>query len=112
MSSNICRSSDGDTDFSFGNIREVVASGRSLQWILRLVDRGLMNIKYWYNFGMKMKVLVAQSCLTLCNHHGLTVACQTPLFMEFSKLEYWSGLPFPSPGDLPNPGTKPGSPAL
>ena len=32
--------------------------------------------------------------------------------MEFSTQEYWSGLPFPSPGDLPNPGIKPGSPAL
>ena len=41
-----------------------------------------------------------------------TVACQTPLSMEFSKQEYWSGLPFPSPGDLPNLGIEPGSPAL
>ena len=32
--------------------------------------------------------------------------------MEFSRQEYWSGLPFPSPGDLPNPGIEPGSPAL
>jgi len=32
--------------------------------------------------------------------------------MEFSKSEYWNGYPFPSPGDLPNPGTKPGSPTL
>ena len=32
--------------------------------------------------------------------------------MEFSRQEYWSGLPFPSPGDLPNPGIKPGSPTL
>ena len=32
--------------------------------------------------------------------------------MEFSRQEYWSGLPLPSPGDLPNPGIKPGSPAL
>ena len=32
--------------------------------------------------------------------------------MEFSKQEYWSGLSFPSPGDLPNPGIKPGSPTL
>ena len=32
--------------------------------------------------------------------------------MEFSGQKYWSGLPFPSPGDLPNPGIKPGSPAL
>ena len=37
---------------------------------------------------------------------------QAPLSLEFSKQEYWSGLPFPSPGDLPNPGIKPGSSAL
>ena len=41
-----------------------------------------------------------------------TVAHQAPPPMEFSREEYWSGLPFPSPGDLPDPGIKPGSPAL
>ena len=41
-----------------------------------------------------------------------TVACQAPLSMGFSRQKYWSGLPFPSPGDLPDPGIKPGSPAL
>ena len=41
-----------------------------------------------------------------------TVVCQAPLSMGFSRQEYWSGLPFPSPGDLPNPGTEPTSPAL
>ena len=41
-----------------------------------------------------------------------TVAHQAPPSMEFSGQEYWSGLPFPSPGDLPNPGIEPGSPAL
>ena len=41
-----------------------------------------------------------------------TVAHQAPLTLEFSRQEYWSGLPFPSPGDLPNPGIKPGSPSL
>ena len=41
-----------------------------------------------------------------------TIAYQAPLSMEFSRQEYWSGLPFPSPGDLHNPGIKPGSPAL
>ena len=40
-----------------------------------------------------------------------TVAGQAPLSMGFSRQEYWSGLPFPSPGDLPNPGTEPWSPA-
>ena len=37
---------------------------------------------------------------------------QAPWSMGFSRQEYWSGLPFPSPGDLPNPGIEPGSPAL
>ena len=41
-----------------------------------------------------------------------TVAYQAPSPMEFSRQEYWSGLPFPSPGDLPYPGIEPGSPAL
>ena len=41
-----------------------------------------------------------------------TVACQVPLCMEFSRQEYWSGLPFPSPGDLSDPGIEPVSPAL
>ena len=40
-----------------------------------------------------------------------TVTCQAPLSIGFSQQEYWSGLPFPSPGDLPNPGTEPASPA-
>ena len=38
-----------------------------------------------------------------------TVAHQAPPSMEFSRQEYWSGLPFPSPGDLPDPGIEPGS---
>ena len=41
-----------------------------------------------------------------------TVAYQAPQSMGFSRQEYWRGLPFPSPGDLPNPGIDPGSPAL
>ena len=43
--------------------------------------------------------------------HGLG-PCQAPPSTGFSRQEYWSGLPFPSPGDLPNPGIKPGSPTL
>ena len=41
-----------------------------------------------------------------------TAAYQAPQSMEFSRQEYWSGLPFPSPGVLPDPGIEPGSPAL
>ena len=40
------------------------------------------------------------------------VACQAPTSMGFFRQEYWSGLPFPSPGDLPKPGIEPGSPTL
>ena len=50
--------------------------------------------------------LVAKSCPTLVI--PWTVACQAPLSMGFSRQEYCSGLPFPYPGDLPNPGIKPG----
>ena len=52
---------------------------------------------------------MVESCLTLCN----PVDCSLPgsLSMGFSRQEYWSGLPFPSPEELPHPGIKPWSPA-
>ena len=53
--------------------------------------------------------LVTKSCPTLA---VWTVAHQAPLSLGFPRQEYWSGLPFPSPVDLPNPGIKPWSPAL
>ena len=52
-------------------------------------------------------MLVAQLCSTLCD----PMDC-SPLSMRFSRQRYWNGLPFPSPGDLPNLGIEPGSPAL
>ena len=51
-----------------------------------------------------MHAKTLQSCPTLCDLW--TVACQIPLFMGFSRQEYWSGSPFPFPGELPNPGIK------
>ena len=51
---------------------------------------------------VKVKVLVAQLCPTLCD--PWTVAHQTLLSMEFSRQVYWSGLPFSSPAGLPDPG--------
>ena len=51
---------------------------------------------------MKKVKVIAQSCPTLCN--PWPVAYQDPQFMKFSSQEYWSGLPFSSPGDLPFPG--------
>ena len=54
--------------------------------------------------------LIAKSCLTLAT--PWIVACQDPLSIGFSRQQFWNGLPFPSPGDLPNPGNEPGSSAL
>ena len=54
--------------------------------------------------------LVTKSCPTVVT--PWTVAHPAPLSMGFSKQEYWNGLPFPSPGDLPDPGIEPRSPAL
>ena len=50
-------------------------------------------------------VVVTQSCLTL--QPPWTRECQAPLSMEFSRQEYWNGLPYLPPGDLPNPGIQP-----
>ena len=63
---------------------------------------------YW--FTLKLKLLVTQSCPTLCD----PMDCSPPgsSDMEFSRQEYWSGLPFPSPGDLPDPGIEPESSTL
>ena len=55
--------------------------------------------------GLGAKVLVAESCLTLCD--PMDCSLQAPLSMEFSRQEHWSGLPFPFPGNLPDLGIKP-----
>ena len=61
-------------------------------------------------FRVKVKVKLLGSVRLFATPWG--VAYQDPPSMGFSRQEYWSGLPFPSPGDLPNPGIEPGSPAL
>ena len=54
-----------------------------------------------------MRAKLLQSCLTLCNTMDC-ITCQAPPSMGFSRKEYWSELPFPSPGDLPHAGIEPG----
>ena len=58
----------------------------------------------------KVKVLVLQSCPTLCN--PIDCSPQASLSMGFPRQEYWSILPFPSPRDIPDPGSEFRSPAL
>ena len=60
--------------------------------------------------SMKSESEISQSCWTLSTLW--TVAYEVTPSMEFSRQEYWSGLPFPSPGDLPDPGVEPGSSGL
>ena len=65
----------------------------------------MLYTRHYDNTASNYKVKVAQSCPTHCNPVDYTVH-------EFSRPQYWSGWPFPSPGDLPNPGTEPRSPTL
>ena len=58
---------------------------------------------------MKVKVLVGQSCPILCDPMDCSLQASS---VEFSRQEYWSRLPFPSPEDLPNPEIEPRSPTL
>ena len=60
---------------------------------------------WWHNYFIKCQWKWSRST-------PWTVAHQAPPSMGFSRQEYWSGVPFPSPGDLPDPGIKPGSPAF
>ena len=61
-------------------------------------------LKLFFNFGGDGSSLVTKSYLTLAT--PWTVAHQAPQSMGLPRQEYWSGLPFPSPGDLPDPGIK------
>ena len=70
-----------------------------------------------FYYVLYMFVFYKTVCVCVLSHVGLfatpwTVAHQAPLSMGFSRQEYWSGLPFPSPGDLLDPGIEPMSPAL
>ena len=75
-----------------------------------LAHKAKVCIKFEFNLRYAVLYLIAQSCLTL-GPHGLQ---PTRLLCTwgFSRQEYWSGLPCPPPGDLPNPEFKPRSPSL
>ena len=70
-----------------------------------------LSIHLFIYLSIYLSVLCAQSCLTLCNPMDC-IACQVPLSMGFSRQEYWSRLPFPTPGNLSYPGIRPVSPAM
>ena len=77
------------------------------------------NTRAWEKLDSTFKIFLELPYSTKCKRTfsrvqlfvtPWTVAHQGPLFMGFSRQEYWSGLSFPPPGDLPNPGIKPASP--
>ena len=74
------------------------------------VQIGVLNL--WSPGQCKVKVKVKSLSFVWLFSTPWHVACQTPPSMGFSRQEYWSGLSFPSPGDLPDPGIKPASPTL
>jgi len=65
----------------------------------------------WSVYVCMLAHAVAQSCPSLL-YSPWTIACKSPLSMGLSQQEYWSGLTFPPPGDLPDPGIEPTSPAV
>ena len=78
-------------------------------WGLKESDMTKRITLHYFIVGLSLS-LVAKSCPMLVT--PWIVACQAPLYTGFFRQEYWSGLPFPSPGDFPNPGIEPRSSAL
>ena len=75
----------------------------------------LVSETTWNDMFLESATSPCCQCWVVSNSlwpHELYVACKAPLPMEFSRQEYWSGVSFPPPGDLPNPGVGPASPAL
>ena len=80
----------------------------SASWCLNLDNKLYDHLSHWWvrvkvDCGVYAVCLVAQSCPALCN--SMDCSLLGSLSMGFSRKEYWSGLPFPPPGDLPNAGT-------
>ena len=94
-----------DFSFFFQCLSVSIFTKNNLYWIIfKFADSF-----YWQlHSATESESEVAQLCLTLCNPR--TVACQAPLSMGFSRQEYWSGLPFPSPGIFLTQGSNPGLP--
>ena len=77
-------------------------------------DSPLILAPRGYNLTLKANLLLLfnRTVMPSSFETPWTVACQAPLSVGFSRQEYWRGLPFPSPEDLPHPGIEPTSPAL
>ena len=86
----------------------LICSSSKMDNFLVIFSVDPQGLVLWFIFEVKVKSL---SCVWLFATPW-TITYQAPLSMGFSRQEYWNGLLFPSPGDLPNPGIEPRSPAL
>ena len=86
---------------------QVLTCGRTLEYILH---KKYVILPMWSSNVLLPKVKVKSLSRVRLFVTQWTIAYQVPLSVGFSRQEYWSGLPFPSPGDLPDPGIEPGSP--
>ena len=93
-----------------------MAKQRELGTVIKFLEVPRTETSTKINFTL----IQTQRILCVCVSHSVvsnsetprTIVCQVPLSLEFSRQEYWSGLLFPSPGDVSNPGIEPGYPAL
>ena len=85
-------------DFRFGKHKEH-------RFLMQIISTDGLPI-WLYQFTKELFHSLKVFNLSVVSHSltPWTIACQAPLSMEFSRQEHWSGLPFPSPGDIPNPG--------
>ena len=96
-----------------GRQGDVCGFGAAVPRLLELPPLAPADGSPWYQIFWCLLVSVICSVMSdSLRPHGLYVARQAPLSMGFSRQEYWSGLPFLVPGDLPDPGIEPRSPAL
>ena len=98
-----------------------ILQARILEWVAMPSSRGSSELRDGTRIScvscIPAEFFTAEPSVRLLSHvqhfsTPWTVAHQAPPSMGFSRQEYWSGLPFPFPGDLPNPGIEPGYPAL
>ena len=93
------------------NVLNSISTNSLILLLVPLIKEKLRELLWCYRTEVKWSEVKSLSRVRLFVTPW-TVAHQAPPSMGFSRQEYWRGLPFPSPGDLPDPGIKPGSPAL
>ena len=120
LSTGIC-TIEGIANFNRSLFSGVVGIKARTLWLENLSEKGKwkLRIKFfqetwlWMGGGQLGGWKWKWSCSDMCNSAPTwAVAYQAPSSMGFSRQEHWSGLPFPSPGDLPDPGIEPRSPTL